>query len=123
MSKVRLMRGGLLRILCAFALLSLAFAHKPPQVMAAAYASVSLQLPDGSFADMCIGDTATKHPLVRQYCEVCALSSTALLPPPAGESWLLSQFADLANDPVTVTERPAVLTIERPRSRAPPVIS
>lgn len=123
MSKARLMRGGLLRILCAFALLSLAFAHKPPQVMAAAYATVSLQLPDGTFADMCIGDTATKHPLVRQYCEVCALSSTALLPAPTGESWLLSQFAGLANAPVVFIERAAALPIERPRSRAPPVFS
>ena len=123
MSKARLMRGGLLRILCAFALLALAFAHKPPQVMAAGYATVSLQLPDGSFADMCIGDTATRHPLLRQYCEVCALSSTALLPLPAGDSWLLSQFSGLANDPVGVAERPAVLPIERPRSRAPPILS
>ena len=123
MSKVQLMRGGLLRILCAFALLSLSFAHKPPQVMAAAYAAISLQLPDGTYADMCIGDAATKHPLIRQYCEVCALSSTALLPSPAGEAWLLSQFTGLANDPVAATDRPTVLSVERPRSRAPPVVS
>lgn len=123
MSKAKIMKGGLLRILCAFALMSLSFAHKPPQVMAAAYATMSLQLPDGTYADMCVGDAAAKHPLLRQYCEVCALSSSAMLPFPTGESWLLSQFSGLANDPVAATERPTVLSVERPRSRAPPVIS
>ena len=123
MSKARISGGGVLRILCAIALLSLAFAHKPPQVMAAAYATVSLQLPDGTYADICVGDTAAKYPLVRSYCEVCALAATALLPAPAGDGWLISQFAGLLNDPVIVTERPTVLAVERPRSRAPPVLS
>lgn len=123
MSKVRIMGAGMLRIVCAFALLSLAFAHKPPQVMAAAYATVSLQLPDGTYADICVGDTAAKHPLVSQYCEVCALAASALLPAPSGEGWLLSQFAGLLNDPAIATERPTVLSVERPRSRAPPVLS
>ena len=123
MSKVRFMRGDLLRFVCAFALLALAFAHKPPQVMAAAYATVSLQLPDGAFADMCIGDTATKHPMARQFCDACLLASSALLPLPDDEAWLLSRFNSLDNRLVEPRNLPERRTSLRQRPRAPPAIA
>lgn len=123
MSKPRWTGSGLLRMMCAFALLSLAFAHKPPQVMAIAYATVSLQLPDGTYADMCIGDTAIKHPLVRQFCDACRLASSTLLPLPDDGAWLLSRFTSLENqlgEPRNLPERRTTL---RQRARAPPAIA
>lgn len=123
MSKVWLMRGGLLRILCAFALLSLSFAHKPPQVLAAAYATMSLQLPDGTYADMCIGDAATKYPMVRQLCEACLLASSALLPLPDEGAWLLSRFTSLENQLGERRNLPERRTGLRQRARAPPAIA
>ncbi|SSC67425.1 hypothetical protein [Ciceribacter selenitireducens] len=123
MSKVQLMRGGVLRILCAFALLSLSFAHKPPQVMAAAYATMSLQLPDGTYADMCVGDAATKHPMVRQFCEACLLASSALLPLPDEGAWLLTSFTSLENQLGESRNPPERRTSLRQRARAPPAIA
>lgn len=123
MSKVQLMRGGVLRILCAFALLSLSFAHKPPQVMAAAYATMSLQLPDGTYADMCVGDAATKHPVVRQFCEACLLASSALLPLPDEGAWLLTSFTSLENQLGEPRNLPERRTSLRQRARAPPAIA
>lgn len=120
MSKAMVMKGGVLRILCAFALLSLAFAHKPPQVMAAAYATMSLQLPDGTYADMCVGDAATQHPMVRQYCEVCALASSMLLPLPDDGVWLKGCFASLKNELREQGFSPEGPVNLRQRARAPP---
>ena len=123
MPRARWMGGGLLRVLCAFALLSLAFAHKPPQVMAAAFHTASLQLPDGSFADICVDGAAMKHPSGNRFCEVCSLCSSSLLPMPATDAWLLTGFASLANSAPFWQHRPSVPSIERPRSRAPPLLS
>lgn len=123
MSKAGFMGGGLLRILCAFALLSLAFAHKPPQVMAAAYEAASLRLPDGTYADICVSEAAIKHPLVRQFCEACMLASSSLLPLPDDGAWLLARFASLENrlgEPQHPTECHATL---RQRARAPPAFA
>lgn len=115
--------SGLLRTLCAVAFLSLAFAHKPPQVMAAAFETVSLQLPDGTYADLCIGEAGTKHPLATQFCEACMLSASALLPTPDPHGWLLSSFASLRNSAATPSDVPVALAVDRPRSRGPPSIS
>ena len=120
MSVRRWTASGLLRILCAFALLSLAFAHKPPQVMAAAYATMSLQLPDGSYADMCIGDAATKHPFVHQFCEVCSLASSTILPLPDDGVWLKGCFASLKNELREQRLAPQGQVNLRQRARAPP---
>lgn len=123
MSKAVWKGSGLLRMLCAFALLSLAFAHKPPHVMAAVYQTAQLQLPDGTYADICLNDTATKHPSMSQFCEACALSSATVLPAPPSESWLVTRFASLDNAAVSKVEQISVSSIERPRSRAPPSFS
>ncbi|MCM2474936.1 hypothetical protein HGO38_15750 [Rhizobium sp. CG5] len=123
MRAVNTVWSGMLRTLCAVALLSLAFAHKPPQVMAAAFETVSLQLPDGSYADLCISEAGTKHPLINQFCEACMLSSTALLPTPDPNGWLLSSFASLQNSAATASEIPVALAVDHPRSRGPPSIS
>ncbi|GLR22920.1 hypothetical protein GCM10007920_27080 [Ciceribacter naphthalenivorans] len=112
-----------MRVLCAFAILSLAFAHKPPQVMAAAYESASLRLPDGTFADLCISDAAIKHPLVHQFCEACALASSTVLPLPDDGAWLLGLFASLENrlgEARSGGERRFIL---RQRARAPPAFA
>ena len=120
MPKLSWMGSGLLRMLCAFALLSLAFAHKPPQVMAAAYETVSLRLPDGTLADICVGDAAIKHPLVHQFCEACMLASSTLLPPPDDDAWLLTRFATLERRMGESQHPPECHATLRQRARAPP---
>lgn len=115
--------SGMLRMICVAAILSLAFAHKPPQVMAAVMQSASLQLPDGSFADICISETAIKHPVAALHCEVCMLASATLLPSPDDEAWLVARVASLVSAPPIVVKRAAPLPIDRPRSRAPPTVS
>lgn len=112
---------GMVRILCAFAILSLAFAHKTPQAVAA-IATASVQLPDGTFADLCLGDNAVKHPAASLFCEACMLASSTLLPLPDEESWLVSEFASLENRHIEAGTPSARLSILRQRARAPPAI-
>ena len=115
--------SGLLRMLCALALLSLSFAHKPPLAMAALVESASLQLPDGSYADLCVGEAAVKHEYMIVSCDACRLSGTTLLPTPGDGAWLLSAcglaVAAFKGEAAVVAQLP----IDRLRSRAPPLIS
>jgi len=111
----------MVRVLCALAILSLAFAHKTPQTVAA-IATASVQLPDGTFADLCLGDSPVKHPAASLFCEACMLASSTLLPLPDDESWLVSDFASLENRHIEVGSPFDRLSILRQRARAPPAI-
>ncbi|SMC81981.1 hypothetical protein [Rhizobium sp. RU36D] len=113
----------MLRMICALAVVLLAFAHKPPETVAAIVQNVTLQLPDGSYADLCIGDHATEHPEMARYCEVCVLCHSIALPGPDDHAWLLtSTEAGVAATLVKTSVVPA-LGVARPRSRAPPAVS
>ena len=120
MTAFRQIWTGTVRALCVLALLSLAFAHKPPNVMAAVIATASLQLPDGSYADLCVGDHGVKHSSANPQCEACRLSAAALLPEPDAGAWLKSTFASLSNKRDTRAQISLALSVERPRARGPP---
>lgn len=123
MTKAKWIGGGLVRMFCALSVLSLAFAHKPPQVLAASIENASYVLPDGSYADLCVGNMAVKHPTASGFCEACVLAAATLLPVPPEEGWLLSFFASLDNEPVAVARYLGPESVERPRSRAPPAFA
>ena len=112
-----------LRMLCAVAILSLAFAHRPPEVMAAALQTASLQLPDGSLAELCVGEKAVKHPQANPLCEACRLSAAAVLPGPDNHFWLISFFASLSNVPRSATGMAVAVALEQARARGPPIFS
>lgn len=113
----------LTRMLCAIAILSLGLAHKPPQVMAAAIETAALVLPDGTYADICLSDSAIKHPSATLYCEACVLAGSTLLLQPEAGAWLLSSFPSLYNAQKPEVAHLVQQAVERPRSRAPPVVS
>lgn len=111
----------LARLVCVVAVLSLGFAHRPPQLAAAIIETVALQLPDGRYADLCVGEKGTSIPgpyLAR--CEACLLSGSTLLPPPTDASFLIRGCASLENRPVETAILHAGLSVEQPRSRGPP---
>ena len=78
-----------LRILCAVALLCLGLSHKPLYAQPADDpASSYYLLPDGTFADLCIGNVLHGKPQKSwpgAGCESCRLSAGALLPTPPVE--------------------------------------
>ncbi|UJW73904.1 hypothetical protein [Rhizobium sp. SL42] len=113
----------ILRIFCAMVFLSLGFAHKPPQAMASPFLSASYQLPDGSFADLCVSDTAVKHDIGGTGCDVCRLHSMALLPTPDHDHWLISVFPSLVARLENTASRFVFKPVERPRSRGPPAFA
>ncbi|MCM2401706.1 hypothetical protein NBH20_11100 [Rhizobium sp. S153] len=113
----------LMRMLCAIAILSLGLAHKPPQVMAAAIGTAALVLPDGTYADICVSHSAIKHPSATLYCEACMLAGSTLLPQPDTDGWLLSSFPSLYNGQKAVVAHLVQKAVERPHSRAPPIVS
>ncbi|CAN7308053.1 MULTISPECIES: hypothetical protein [Ensifer] len=99
------------RIVAAFALVFLSFAHKPAMAKSLTPAEIAAyQLPDGTIADICFGMDGIdngKSPSMAPVCEACRLAVAALLPTPPQHSeraetgnWL----ADLhrAQDEITV---------------------
>ncbi|MEN9895744.1 MAG: hypothetical protein RIR97_1596 [Pseudomonadota bacterium] len=112
------------RILCAIALLSVGFAHKPVMAFAAPLSeNAAYQLPDGSFADLCIADASGNHKgkMTDHGCEACRLSASILVPTaPANASDILRISSD-----ILVSERPESIRhrLYPPNSgpRAPPI--
>lgn len=101
------------RIVAAFALVFLSFAHKPAMAKSLTPAEIAAyQLPDGTIADICFGmdgidHDSSKSQSMAPVCEACRLAGAALLPTPPQQSeraetgnWL----ADLhrAQDEITV---------------------
>ncbi|MBP1851089.1 hypothetical protein [Rhizobium halophytocola] len=113
-----------LRLVCAVALLSLGFAHRPPQLLAAIIETASLQLPDGSYADLCLGEKGTHIPGVPAgACEACMLGGQTCLPAPADDGFLIRHFVALANPLVSEAVADNATAIGQPRSRGPPSLS
>lgn len=90
------LRTGLaIRLLSVLALMLVGFAHKPVNPGAPdAYVLAQLQLPDGSYPVLCIGDHAAsldghqghgKH-ANNTACEACRISSAFLCPAPAAST-------------------------------------
>ncbi|WP_036583824.1 hypothetical protein, partial [Brucella anthropi] len=83
-----------IRVLSVFALMFVAFAHKPIDLNAPdSYLLAQYQLPDGTYPVLCIGDHGSdpnhqghdKH-LSNNSCEACRISSAFLCPAPAGST-------------------------------------
>ncbi|NNH30822.1 hypothetical protein C9413_15290 [Rhizobium sp. SEMIA 4085] len=119
--------GMLTRILCALSLLMLGLAHQAPQAAAADadYNSAAYVLPDGTQASLCVTatDSGGKRAPLKPNCEVCRLTAFVILPVPDNGSWLHLEFATLHNPPVVADTPIGVHAVERPKSRAPPVLA
>lgn len=113
----------IIRILCVIALLCLGFAHKAPQLYAAPIEAASLQLPDGSYADLCVADKGIKHPLANPFCEACIVCASMVLPEPQSDEWLLGHFASLSRPWVSSASALTGWLEPLPRSRGPPFFS
>lgn len=101
------------RIVAAFALVFLSFAHKPVMAKSLTPAEIAAyQLPDGTIADICFGmdgidhDSGKSQPMA-PVCEACRLAGAALLPTPPqqGEraetgNWIADR--NFAQDEITV---------------------
>ncbi|OCP19004.1 MULTISPECIES: hypothetical protein [unclassified Ensifer] len=80
------------RIVAAFALVILSFAHKPAMAKSLTPAEIAAyQLPDGTIADICFGMDGIDHdsgksPSMAPVCEACRLAGAALLPTPPQQS-------------------------------------
>ncbi|MCA1405079.1 hypothetical protein I6F26_11950 [Ensifer sp. IC3342] len=116
------------RLIAAFALVFLSFAHKPAfsKTLGPA-ATADYLLPDGTFADICFGTDGVDHdagqdkaPQIAPVCEACRLAGSVLLPAPPQESAPAERGNWLAKAPVIKAE--AALTPLRllPPSRGPP---
>lgn len=116
-----------LRIFCAVVLFSLGFAHQPLQAAPVDSYSEAYRLPDGTFADICsegghsLGDHG-KQPFAKPLCEVCLLSASVILPPPDDEAWLIGERTPLDNPLRQLFELSVSTAVERPKSRAPPLV-
>ncbi|WP_394691829.1 hypothetical protein [Hoeflea sp.] len=121
-------RTAWVRIICALALLMVAFAHQPPAVSVKlpAYAGVDFAeyiLPDGTLPDLCLtGEDHGSHHGKSNHCEACRISASADLPLP---------FSDVSLDCRLFASKPAfpenvsfVAVALRPGAspRAPPVL-
>ncbi|MBR0555371.1 hypothetical protein J5J10_06725 [Ciceribacter sp. L1K23] len=124
MGKTIAMVGTMTRLLCAIAMLSLGLAHTPPRVALAAFDTAALLLPDGTYADLCIGDEGLPHPgHDMAKCEACLIGGSTLLPLPDDESWLIDSFECLDNGLSDVVAHVTVDALSLPRSRGPPTFS
>ncbi|WP_018239796.1 hypothetical protein [Ensifer sp. BR816] len=115
------------RLLAAFALVLLSFAHKPV-IGADAALAAEYRLPDGSFAEICFGTEGVDHgdgksPAIAPICEACRLSASVLVPEPPQASVPADRGDWLAESPVT--EIQVALTPLRllPPPRGPPILS
>lgn len=101
----------MVRMLCALALLLVAFAHKPVGVAAtvSAYAGVNVAdyiLPDGTLPDLCLtGDGDHQHHAGANPCEACRIVSSVDLPSPF--------------DGFLVNRRPAAAQLTVPQGASP----
>jgi len=112
-----------LRVLCAIALLSVGFAHKPMTAFAADHVqSLAYQLPDGTFAEICSEHDGDQHKgkMADFGCDACRLSASILVPMPPSEA---GDILRVSSD-VSVVERPESIRhrLYPPNSgpRAPP---
>ncbi|SCB56559.1 hypothetical protein GA0061105_101390 [Rhizobium aethiopicum] len=113
-----------LRMLCAFSLLLLGFAHQAPQAVASdGYDAAAYMLPDGTFASLCVTvkEADGKTVAFKPNCEACRLSASVILPTPDAGSWLEHKLVSLTNSPIETAAIAGVGAVSRPNSRAPPI--
>lgn len=119
------------RLVAAFALLFLSFAHESSFASAPNPAvSAEYRLPDGTFADICFGAVGIDHhdgekhvPSVPPVCEVCRLAVSILLPAPPDEGWLIQDGNWVAAPPVAAAQVTVAHPGLLPPVRGPPAIS
>lgn len=115
-----------LRILCAVALLSVGFAHRPAVAgQPDAFSLAQYVLPDGTLPDLCIGDRVdgkAKH-VAPAKCEACRLGGAMLLPEPSDLAGVRLAFRHVSALPPA--EEAQRTRRERPGAppRAPPFLS
>lgn len=115
-----------LRILCAVALLSVGFAHRPAlATQPSAFELAQYVLPDGTIADLCLNDVVdgkVKHVMPTK-CEACRIGSAILMPAPADLAGVVLAFRRVAALPLV--EEALHSKRERPGAppRAPPFLS
>ena len=116
-----------LRILCAVALLSVGFAHRPAMAanVPSAVELAQYVLPDGTMPDLCLDgmvDGKEKHATPIK-CEACRIGSAMLLPAPADLAGAALAFRRVSALPLV--EEALHSKRERPGSppRAPPFLS
>ncbi len=116
-----------LRILCAVALLSVGFAHRPAMAanVPSAVELAQYVLPDGTMPDLCLDgmvDGKEKHAAPLK-CEACRIAGSLLMPSPADLAGVPLAFRSAS--PLPRAEEALPSRRERPGAppRAPPVLS
>lgn len=117
------------RIVAAFALVFLSFAHKPAMAKSLTPAEIAAyQLPDGTIADICFGMDGIDHDSGKSQsmapvCEACRLAGAALLPTPSQQGGRSATGNWLANAQQTY-DHPAIKPLRLlPPARGPPLQS
>ena len=113
-----------LRILCAVALLSVGFAHKPPVLVAAEVITELQALPDGTVPQLCLPGTIadeSKGLSVHGTCDACIIAAAILLPTPIDEAGmrLLPSGEIIRPDRARFDASPVLIDNAAPR--APPL--
>ena len=115
-----------LRILCAVALMSVGFAHRPAAASQPdAFELAQYVLPDGTIADLCLDgmvDGKAKH-VAPGKCEACRIVGAMLPPVPADLDGAVLAFRHVS--PLPLVEEALASRRERPGAppRAPPFLS
>ncbi|MCF3638530.1 hypothetical protein LXM94_00925 [Rhizobium sp. TRM95111] len=113
-----------LRMLCAVALVFVGLAHRP--VAAAPATPLELAayvLPDGTIADLCVGDAVgggKKH-AANHGCEACRIAGALLLPQPADFTGRVLAYRIVADRPLVEAVRGDSRYQPGAPPRAPPV--
>jgi hypothetical protein len=119
------------RLVTAFALVLLSFAHKPALAKGLSPAvAAEYLLPDGTFADICFGTEGVDHdardgkaPSIAPICEACRLAASILLPTPTDECMPAENGNWLAKAPIVEAEAALAPLRLLPPSRGPPRLS
>ena len=86
MSKTLNLLSQTLRILCAVALLSVGFAHRPPELRSGQEVADVLALPDGTIPSLCLPGAVTRQGQENARhggnCDACVLYASIALPTP-----------------------------------------
>ena len=83
---------GFFRFAAVFALVMIGFAHQPVAAYPTNARTQAYELPDGSYASLCIDDRDSKPHSTRDFgCDACRLTNAVLIPqaPSIGETALV----------------------------------
>lgn len=116
--------AGFLRFASVLALVMIGFAHQPVAAYPNEARIPAYELPDGSYASLCIGDHDSKPHTTKDFgCDACRLTSAILVP----QAPMVGQIALAAGERTRLLERAYRLScsLYPPSSgpRAPPAIS